>query len=33
MACARPDGRLRLARRLILLDHAILNTPNLGIFL
>ncbi len=26
-------GELRLARRLVLLDHAMLNTPNLGIFL
>jgi 3-phenylpropionate/cinnamic acid dioxygenase small subunit len=27
------DGGLRLARRLVLLDHTILMTPNLGIFL
>jgi 3-phenylpropionate/cinnamic acid dioxygenase small subunit len=27
------DGRLRLVRRLVLLDHSILMTPNLGIFL
>ena len=27
------DGDLRLARRLVLLDHATLHTPNLGIFL
>jgi 3-phenylpropionate/cinnamic acid dioxygenase small subunit len=27
------DGELRLVRRLVLLDHSILMTPNLGIFL
>jgi 3-phenylpropionate/cinnamic acid dioxygenase small subunit len=27
------DGELRLVRRLLLLDHSILMTPNLGIFL
>lgn len=27
------DGALRLVRRLVLLDHSILMTPNLGIFL